>query len=166
MEIFVKSIYTSSDIYNGGILMKVKTIRNHILNSSEKELMEFIEVEFLPRRENSVEKLRNNYNTLTKLPADVANIGIARMKKIEEDNDVPKFAPVVATFLLAVLAAYSDFFGGVLSSILDKVLIKLVVFAGFFGFFTYLLSTAKLSKSKAMYFREIIESVKSKGSNQ
>jgi hypothetical protein len=146
--------------------MDLKTLNKYILKTSQKDLLEFIRSEFLASDENSVVKLRNNYQILSQLPNDILIIGIARMKKIEEDNDISKYIPVITAFLLIILLDYSEFFGGLLSFLFDKILIKIFLYVGFFCYLGYIFSVAKLNKSKALYFRDLLESVKKQNDNR
>jgi hypothetical protein len=143
--------------------VKVKEIRDILLSSSEEELMSFIKEKLLPSKESSTNDIRNNYHTLTLLPEDVVKIGISRMKKIEEDHDLSKTAAVVISFLVFVLTAFIQFYGDLLSFIKGSgSAISLAVSLFFFVYVISLLATAKLKKSKALYLRELLESIKSK----
>ncbi|WP_339145436.1 MULTISPECIES: hypothetical protein [unclassified Sutcliffiella] len=139
--------------------MKLKEINRHITQSSDKDLLEFIRVEFLPSKDSSNTNIRNNYNTLKKVPKDVVTIGIARLKNIEENNDVPKSAPLIIPLILLIIASYSNILpeGSYIGSVL-VLLLSLAIFVMLIP----IIAKAKLNKSKALYFRELLESVEKK----
>ncbi|MGD6781343.1 hypothetical protein ACQCT3_18075 [Sutcliffiella horikoshii] len=142
--------------------MKLKELNKIITQGSDKELLDFIQVEFLPAKDSSSTNVRNNYNTLKKIPDDVLNIGIARLKRIEEKSDFPKTTPIIIPFVLLIITAYSEWAKILPSESAIGQLLILLLSVYTFAMVVSIFGNEKGKKIKAIYFRELLESVEKK----
>jgi hypothetical protein len=144
--------------------MKVRDLRNRIILDTDDKLIKFIDQEFAQNNSNSVHKVRSNINTLSKLDVDILNYGVSRMNKIEDSNDYSKFAAVLVTLLISLIAAYSGLF-----SLLSKnPIYQYIISTALIIYIIYLISgsigRANKRRSQAVFFRSLLESAMKKKS--
>lgn len=134
--------------------MKTKDLKNHLYTDSNKELIGFIKKEYYPPKEIHV--IKNKVDTLNKLSNADIEQGIARMKGIQEGNDISKFLGGFIAFIIAVLTSYGIVWKAVLPNYVGLIIVVILYLIFFELITTYLLLNLR-QRTVVAYFNSLLE---------
>lgn len=143
--------------------MEVKELKNMIYLTNDECLLEFIQKEFesICFGATTIQKYKNNIDTLKKLDQDTINAGIARMERIVEGNDPTKSISMPIAILLAMVSVYCTFIfslkGGLYSFIFN-----ILIYALLFLYISFFIGKSLKKRSTAVFFKKLLEFTKEK----
>ncbi|MFD1203836.1 MULTISPECIES: hypothetical protein [Sporosarcina] len=139
--------------------MKVKDIKDNIFNESDENLIKFIRKEFIEVRSKNPHKYMNNLDSLRKIDTVTRTTAIARMKVLQEVNDMSKSVAMLTAFVVAISAAYFLLVENMLGQGLAASLIYFVLLCALFIMISMKIGSNIGKRGTAVYFQELLEKI-------
>lgn len=137
--------------------MKIRVVKDIVFNKSDEDLLKFIRKEFIEMSSKNLHKYKNNLDSLRKIDRVTRITAIARMKMLQEVNDISKSVAILTTFVVAISAAYFILLESMFGQGIVATLIYFFLICSLFIVVSIKIGNNNGKRATAIYFQELLE---------